>query len=183
MKKTVLVYGLIAGILCGGMLLSGVMTGSGDVDFDKGMYFGFTGMTLSAIIIWFGMASYKKNYAGGQITFGKAFQVGALTALVASSIYVFTWMAGYNNIFAGFGEKYTAYQIENMKKMGKSDAEVQAFSVETRKNMEQYDSNAVYRAAVTYVEILPLQLFVVLIASIVISRKKKAKPEFSFTEK
>ena len=42
--------------------------------------------------------------------------------------------------------------------------------------MERYDSNPVYRVGVTYMEILPLQIVIVLIAGAVLSRKKKGGP-------
>ena len=103
MKKTVLVYGLIAGIICGGTLGISGMLNSGSLNFENGMYFGFASMILAAIIMWVGMAAYKKNL-GGSISFGKAVGAGVLMALIASSMYVFTWMAMYRTAFAGFGE-------------------------------------------------------------------------------
>ena len=175
MKKIVLIYGLIAGLLCAGVLgVSGILN-SGSLNFEYGMYFGFTSMILAAVIIWFGMASYKKNN-GGTISFGKAFKIGFLMTLIASSMYVFTWMALYNSAFKGFGEKYAAYQIETLKKSGKSEAEIAKASEKTKEDMALYDGNPLYRAAVTYMEILPLQVLIVLIASAVLSRRKKPQP-------
>ena len=175
MKKTVLVYGHIAGIICGGTLGISGMLNSGSLNFENGMYFGFASMILAAIIMWVGMAAYKKNL-GGSISFGKAVGAGVLMALIASSMYVFTWMAMYRTAFAGFGEKYAAYAIESLKKSGKSEAEVAKKEQEIRENMERYDSNPVYRVGVTYMEILPLQIVIVLIAGAVLSRKKKGGP-------
>lgn len=172
MKKTVLVYGVIAGILCSSAMLVGGLA-SEPVNFDRSMYFGFASIILSAIIIWAGVASYKKNKLGGRISFGKAFAAGALMAFIASSFYVITWMAGYNTIFSGFSEKYTSYIVENKKKAGKSDAEIQKEVAKVKKEMVKYDNDAVYRASATYLEIFPIQLVIVLIASVVLSWKKQ----------
>ena len=176
MKKTVLVYGLIAGIICGGTLGVSMLLNDGSLNFENGMYFGFASIILAAVVIWFGISQYKKN-RGGTISFGKAFTAGLLMSLIASTMYVLTWMIAGP---ADFGKVYANYEIEMMRKKGVKEEQIAQHVEKTKADWEMYDNNAAYRAGLTYMEILPVQLIIVLIASIIISRKKKEKPEFSF---
>ena len=116
MRKIVLVYGLISGLICALVLGISSVLGTGSVSYEYGMYFGFTSMILAAVVIWFGMAQHKKHL-GGKISFGKAFMTGFLMTLIASSMYVATWMiTGPEN----FGKTYVGYEVQNMQKNGAS---------------------------------------------------------------
>lgn len=171
MKKIVLVYGLIAGLICAAVLGTSALFNTGSLNYEYGMYFGFASMILSAVIMWFGIAQYKKHL-GGTITFGKAFVTGLLMTLIASTMYVATWMlTGPEN----FGKTYSTYEAQTMRKNGASEAAVAKHMEENREMWELYDSNPGVRAALTYVEIVPVQLIIVLIASIALSVRKKQR--------
>ena len=72
MKKTVLIYGLIAGIIsCMGFFLL-----SKNMDFDKGMIYGFGSMIVAFSLIFVAVKNYRDKHNGGIISFGKAFQIG-----------------------------------------------------------------------------------------------------------
>ena len=72
MKKTVLTFGLISGliisVLMGGSLLLADKIGTG-----HSMALGYTIMVASFLLIYFGIRSYRDNTLGGQISFGRAF--------------------------------------------------------------------------------------------------------------
>jgi len=171
MKKTVFVYGLIAGFLSICILVFSPLF-MGDLNMESmanGMVIGYVCITLSAILICFGIASYKKNHLGGSISYVQAIKVGLLTCLVASTVYVGIWMAMYKPFFAGFGKQYAAVMTEQMKKKGESEADI----VKMKETMVKYDNNALYRAGFTYLEPLSVQIPIVLIAAIFISRKRR----------
>jgi hypothetical protein len=44
--------------------------------FEYGAYFGYTGMLLAFLLVFFGIRSYRDNVSGGHISFGRAFAVG-----------------------------------------------------------------------------------------------------------
>jgi len=56
------------------------------------MLVGYAAMLLAFSLVYVGVKSYRDRENGGVICFGKAFQVGLLISLVASTIYVITWM-------------------------------------------------------------------------------------------
>src|SRR4029077_12942443 len=70
MKKTVLTFGLIAGliisVLMGGSLLLADKIGSG-----HSMVLGYTIMVASFLLIYFGIRSYRDNTLDGRISFGR----------------------------------------------------------------------------------------------------------------
>jgi hypothetical protein len=125
--------------------------------------------------MWFGMARYKKDQ-GGRTSFGKLFLAGVVMAFIASSMYVFTWMAVYNSAFKGFGEKYAEFEITSMKKEGKlSPAQMAKKEAKIREDMAYYDNSPGYRLYATYMEIFPLEVVIVLIAATVMTVRGRRK--------
>src|ERR1700692_1534010 len=110
MKKTVLTFGLIAGliisVLMGGSLLLADKIGSG-----HSMVLGYTMMVASFLLIYFGIRSYRDNTLGGQISLGRAFACGILIALIPSACYVAMWEILYFNFMPHFMDSYFAAQI------------------------------------------------------------------------
>src|SRR6202041_3127422 len=110
MKKTVLSFGLIAGlmmsVLMGGSLLLADKIGSG-----HSMALGYTIMVASFLLIYFGIRSYRDNPLTGQISFGRAFACGILITLVTTFCYVAMWEVLYLNFMPHFMDGYFAAQI------------------------------------------------------------------------
>jgi hypothetical protein len=171
MKKTVLTYGLIAGFIsCIGFFLLGQ-----DMDFDKGMIYGFGSMILAFSLIFVAVKSYRDKHNGGLISFGKAFEVGLYVALIASTIYVFAWLFSLNFMFPDFAEKYSSYLIAQMQAEGASAAEISAKMQEMNEFKESY-KNPIIVILYTYMEILPLGIVVALITAAFLKKKNKLTP-------
>src|ERR1051325_5153154 len=90
MKKIVLTFGLISGIiislLMGGSLFLADKIGSG-----HSMVLGYTIMVASFLLIYFGIRSYRDNTLTGEISFGRAFACGILISLITTVCYVAMW--------------------------------------------------------------------------------------------
>jgi len=69
MKRTVLVFGLIAGGLSA-LMMAGTLPLVDRIGFDKGEVVGYTSMVLAGLLIFFGIRSYRENVGGGTMTFG-----------------------------------------------------------------------------------------------------------------
>ncbi|MBX6330925.1 MAG: DUF4199 domain-containing protein, partial [Gemmatimonadaceae bacterium] len=90
MKKTVLTFGLLAGVvvsvlMCGSLLLADKI-GSG-----HSLALGYAIMVASFLFIYFGIRSYRDTVLRGRISFGRAFACGILITLIATVCYVATW--------------------------------------------------------------------------------------------
>src|SRR5215210_8859754 len=98
MQKNILVYGLIAGLLVSIFMLSSVNYLShceGNVDYDTSMLIGYASMLISFSLVFVGIRNYRDKYNGGVISFGKAFKIGIIIVLIASTMYVITWLIYY----------------------------------------------------------------------------------------
>lgn len=75
MKKTVLTFGVISGMVTSILMLS-VLPFIDRIGFDKGAIVGYTAMLVSFLFIFPGIRSYRENIGNGTISFGRAFTVG-----------------------------------------------------------------------------------------------------------
>src|SRR4249919_3688188 len=98
MKKNILIYGLISGIVVSILMLVTVNYVShceGNIDYDTSMLIGYASMIIAFSLVFVGIRNYRDKYNKGVISFGKAFKIGILIALIASTIYVIAWLIAY----------------------------------------------------------------------------------------
>jgi hypothetical protein len=172
MKKTVLSYGLIAGLIVSCAMITTMATGIAHLDSNRGMILGYTSMIVSFSFIFVAVKSYRDKYNDGTITFGKAFKIGLLISLIASTMYVVSWLIDYYYFIPDFMEKYAAQAIEKLKASGASAAEVEATTREMAQFREWY-KNPFFNALITYTEILPVGLLASLVAALTLKRKQR----------
>lgn len=143
---------------------------SSSMNFENGMIYGYASMLLAFSLIFVGIKNYRDKYNNGYVSFGKAFRIGLYISLIASTIYVGTWLINYFYFMPDFMDKYAAHVIERMKTSGATDAAI------AEKTKEMADFKVLYQnpfinAAVTYMEILPIGLLISLIAAAILKRK------------
>jgi hypothetical protein len=173
MKKVILIYGLIAGTILGIMFFITVpLHRNGIINFDNGMWVGYTTMVISLSLVFFGVKSCRDNHQNGVITFGRAFKVGGLIALVACVMYCLTWEIAYNTVSSGYMEAYGDYEQEKLKSNGASEAELQEAAKEFHKLLKVYDGNPLVRFAFTMMEILPVALIISLLSAALLRKKE-----------
>jgi uncharacterized protein YacL len=172
MKKTVLTFGLISGViisvLMGGSLLLSDRIGSG-----HSMVLGYTIMVASFLLVYFGIRSYRDNTLGGQISFGRAFACGILITLITTACYVVMWEVLYFNFMPHFMDSYFAAQIQSVQSAG-LDSATTAARVTAIKHSQQLYQNPLINVAYTIIEPLPVGLLVTLISAAVLRRKSPA---------
>jgi Protein of unknown function (DUF4199) len=174
MKKTVLTFGLISGGICAAMMLATTPLAD-KIGFEKGEILGYTTIVLSALLVFFGVRSYRENAGAGRLTFGRGFAVGILITLISSACYVATWELVYYKLMPGFAEKYEAHMVERAKASGASQEKVEEESRRARQFKQMYDNPAI-NVAITFTEVFPIGLAVTLLSAGVL-RKKESDPE------
>ncbi len=174
MGKIVLIFGLISGAIAGFLMwILMSFVGSGSVDFDSGMFWGYATMIIALSMVFFGIKSYRENN-GGRITFVKGLQVGLLISLIAAVCYAASWEIYYPSVGDEFMQKYTAYYLDKMKADGASEAEIEEARVEGEKFMAMY-KNFLVRFAFSMIEILPVGIIVTFISAALL-RKREVLP-------
>jgi hypothetical protein len=173
MKKTIITFGLISGVISS-LMMAATVPFAGKISFDKGLIVGYTGIVLSFLLVFFGIRSYRDNYGNGQITFSKAFAVGICITLISCVCYVVTWEIIYFNFLPDFMDKYGAHMVERAKASGASDAAILAKVEQAKRYKEMYD-NPVTNAAMTFIEPFPVGLVITVISAAVLRRKLGAQ--------
>jgi hypothetical protein len=173
MKRNIIIYGLIAGFVVSVCMLASVNYLShceGNVDYGTSMLIGYASMLIAFSLIFIGIRNYRDKYNGGMVSFGKAFQIGLMITLIASTIYVLAWLVDYNFFIPDFMDKYSSHMIEELKASGASQLEIEKQAKEMADFGMMY-KNPFINAMFTYVEILPVGLIVTIISSLILKRK------------
>lgn len=170
MKRNVLVFGTISGLISVLWFLIAMSFLSFDTHMELGMVLGYASMFIANIFLVVGVKNYRDKYNGGVITFGKAFKVGILIALLASTVYVVTWLIYYYTSGSNFMEVYAECMNKELAASGASAAEIAQQAKEMKEFAVMYQ-NPFFNAAVTYMEILPMGILFTLITALVMRRK------------
>jgi hypothetical protein len=177
MQKNIIIYGVIAGSVVSILMLSTVNYIShckGNVDYNTSMLIGYASMLIAFSLVFVGIRNYRDKYNEGIISFAKAFKIGIIIVLIASTIYVVAWLVDYFFFIPDFLEKYSAHTLDQLKANGASQIEIDKQTKEMAGFAEMY-KNPVFNAMMTYVEILPVGLIVTLISSLILKRKSQFK--------
>jgi hypothetical protein len=173
MRKTVLTFGLISGGILSIMMLA-TLPFMDRIGFDRGEVIGYTTMVLAFLLVFFGVRSYRDNVAGGSVSFGRAFAVGALIVVVASACYVATWELIYHKVAPDFVAKWQAHMLEEARVSGESPAEIEKRVADMQRMAELY-RNPLINAAITFVEPLPVGLVFALVSAGILGRRRRRR--------
>jgi len=167
MTRTVLTFGVIAGVINSVLMLSAtpLYMNEGKMDFQMGEIMGYLSMIIALSMIFFGIRSYRDRNLAGKISFGRAFQVGLLITLVASAIYLAGWMI-YSNLGNGqdFMDQYFEYSVEQLRESGQPREIVQQ-EIEEMREFKEWYRNPLVQIGVTFMEIFPVGLVISLISA------------------
>lgn len=170
MKKIILVHGLIAGLILAIVMFSSMYFM--DDHFSNGMLIGYSSMLLAFSLIFVGIKTFRDKYNHGIISFGKAFKIGLMISLIASSMYVIAWVIEYYFFIPDFMDKYAEHTLKGAKAAGATAAEISKQTTEMDKMKEMY-KNPLFVVLLTYAEILPIGLLVSAICALILKRKNK----------
>jgi hypothetical protein len=171
MKKIVLTFGLISGVIMSVIMLATVPF-MNNAAADHGYLIGYSSMVLAFLLIYFGVRSYRDNVGGGKVSFGRALAVGALISLVASSCYVATWEVIYYRLAPNWISNYQAHEMDKARAAGASAEKLAKKKAELDSFAEMY-KNPLVNIAFTFLEPLPVAVVMTLVTAGVLSKKKK----------
>ena len=182
MKKTVLTFGLISGLIMS-VLMGCSLLVADKIGSSHSLVLGYTIMVASFLLIYFGIRSYRDNTLAGQISFGRAFACGILIALISSVCYVVMWEVLYFNFMPHFMDGYFAAQIHKVQTAG-LDPATTAAQVAAIRHSQQLYQNPLVNIGYTFMEPLPVGLLITLISAALLRRratssKSSAEPALS----
>lgn len=169
MTKTVMIFGIIPGIILCANAIYMMNRVSNNPNFETNDVIGYAAMVVVFSLIYFGVRNYRNKYMGGYLSFGKAFKAGALIALVASTVYVVIGL-GYYYLFAPeFLDHYTAYVLRH------TPADKLAAKTVELENFKEMYKNPVFAVLISYSEVLPVGLVVALVSALLLKKKRRSE--------
>jgi hypothetical protein len=169
MKKIILTYGIIAGIMVSALMLLGIFINK-DHDLTVGMIYGYATMIMAFSMIYVAIRQFRNQFMNGKISFGKALLIGLGITLIASIFYVLTWEIEFKYVFPDFMQGYAKASLESMKTSGASAASIQQATSEMDEMVKSYN-DPLYRIPLTFAEILPVGVLISLICAFILKRK------------
>jgi hypothetical protein len=175
MKKTILIFGLISGVLSSVMMCATIPFLRDLEHGQKGLIIGYTTIVLASLLVFFGIRSYRDNLAGGSITFGRAFTIGICITLISCVFYVVTWEILYFNFMHGFMDSYFAHQIQKVQSGPGTPEAIQAQVASIRHSQQLYE-NPLVNALYTFIEPFPVGVLITLISAAILRKKPQSQP-------
>jgi len=169
MKKTVLTFGLISGALSIAMMLA-TMPLVDSLGYQKAEIVGYTTIVLSALLVFFGVRSYRENAGAGRMTFGRGFAVGVLITLISCLCYVVTFQIVYFKLVPDFGDKFAACMVERARASGASQQKIDETAKQAQTFKRLYD-NPLTNAALTFAEPFPIGLVVTAVSAAILRKR------------
>jgi hypothetical protein len=164
MFRTILIYGLIGGLIVGAPMLLEMVVWSGKPMESGGMVLGYATMLVALTTVFLGVKQHRDKALGGVIKFLPALAMGLGISLIASIIYVAAWDLSLAITHIDFMGGYARSAIEAKKAAGVSGTELDAFTAQMNQMVEAY-KNPIYRWAITFTEPLPVGVLVSLISA------------------
>lgn len=172
MRRAVVTFGVISGVVSAGLLLASVPF-MDRIGFDRGAIVGYSAMVLAFLFVYFGIRSFRDREQAGAITFSRALAVGLMITVVSCCFYVAAWEFIYFRLTPDFGKKYASYAVEQYRASGASAEAVEKMKAEMADFSVKYDQ-PLYNASVTFLEPLPVGVLVTVISAVLLRRKRRA---------
>ena len=163
MFKSILVYGLVAGIIAGGVLSFTTVTGVGGHS-SYAMAIGYLTMLIALSAIFLAVKSQRDKALGGVIRFWPALAMGLGVSIVAGIIYVACWDATLAFTHMDFAGEYAKAMIAQQQAKGASAADIAGITAQMDQFKAQY-ANPLYRWPMTFIEIFPVGVLVSLVSA------------------
>ncbi len=162
MFKKMLLWGVVAGLIVGGVLFGVTVAKAGKPPY--GMVVGYLIMLVALSAIFVGVKRHRDQDRGGVIRFWPAFGMGLGISFIAGVFYVLAWEAAMAVTGAHFATDYASMLIEQQKAKGMGAAELAKYVAEMERFKVQY-ANPLFRLPMTFAEIFPVGVLVSLISA------------------
>lgn len=164
MLRTILKYGVIAGLIVGGLEIATFTAFSGMPPLDYGMVIGYTTMLIALSAVFVGIKRHRDVDRGGVIGFWPAFGIGLGISFIAGIFYVIAWEAVQAITHMDFAGSYAQAIIAGEQTKGASTEALAKLSADMDAFKIQY-ANPMFRLPMVFAEIFPVGVLVSLISA------------------
>ena len=163
MLRTILIYGVIGGIIVAVPMVVSTFTLTEDTVPENAAVYGYLSMLLAFTMVFVGIKHYRDKVLGGVIRFLPALGVGLGISAVASLF----WVAGWELTLASGFDFATAYMdsvVATAQARGAPAAEIEQIRKETAEFLSMY-ANPLVRLPMSFVEMFPIGALISLISA------------------
>lgn len=164
MFRNILLYGVIAGVVVGALMLCVTVPLMDHVSGGLGMIIGYATMLVALSAVFVGVKRYRDIDLGGVIGFWPALGMGIGISFVAGVFYVAAWELTQAVTHMDFGHDYAKFMIAQAKAEGATGAKLAKAIADANTFATQYN-NPLYRWPMTFVEMFPVGVLVSLITA------------------
>jgi hypothetical protein len=140
------------------------------IGFQKTDVIGYTMIVLSALLVFFGVRSYRENAGAGHLTFGRGFAVGLLITLISCACSVVSLELVYFKLMPEFGDKFAACMVDRARAAGANQQKIEETARQAQTLKKLYDNPAI-NAALTFVQAFPIGLVAAAISAAALRRR------------
>lgn len=163
MLKTILTFGLAAGLLAGVPLFTIVVLHRGAPP-EQGMLIGYLIMLVALSLVFIAIKRRRDTDLGGVIRFWPAFGLGLAISLIAGVIYAAAWEVTLIVTKLDFGTEWAKVTLAQGRAKGLNEAELAKLAAEMDAFKALY-AQPLYRFAITLSEIVPVGVLVSLVSA------------------
>ena len=164
MLRNILKYGVIAGLVVGGINFA-IFTSLGDgPHLEHGMLIGYATMLVALSAIFVGIKQQRDVELGGVIRFWPAFGMGLAISVLAGIFYVTAWEASQAITGGDFAAVWERTMLEQARARGDSAAAIAKITAEMAQFKVQY-ANPLFRLPMVFAEIFPVGVLVSLVSA------------------
>jgi hypothetical protein len=164
MLRTILSYGVIAGVIVGVPLFGITVAMNGHVAAPWGAVVGYLTMLVALSTIFLAIKRRRDVELGGVIGFWSALGMGLAISAVAGIFYVVAWEAVLGVTHMDFAGAYANAAIEQQKAKGVTGDALANYTAAMEHWKAEY-INPLYRVPMTFAEILPVGVLVSLVSA------------------
>ena len=164
MLRTILKYGVIAGLIVGALEFGTFVGFDGMPPLQYGMLIGYTTMLIALSAVFVGIKRHRDVDRGGVIGFWPALGVGLGGSFIAGIFYVAAWEAVQAVMHMDFANSYANAIMASEKAKGASAETLAKLSADMAEFKVSY-ANPMFRLPMTFAEIFPVGVLVSLVSA------------------
>lgn len=172
MRKIILTYGLIAGVIVSIMILGSIpLWNRGILNFDNSEIVGYTTIVIALSMVFFGIKSCRDYHFGGSISFWQGVKIGLMITLIGSVMYALAWEIS-QTLMPEFSDKMWEHFADKAKSESRDEAELKA-AMQQVENWKELYKNPLMRFGIALVEIAPIGILITLISAAILRKNNE----------
>jgi hypothetical protein len=169
MFNAILKWGLIAGLVVGGIDFTMFTLLADAPHLQYGMLIGYSVMLVALSAVFVGIKQHRDRDLGGVIRFWPAFGMGVAISVIAGVFYVLAWEASQAVTGGDFASVWANAMIEQARARGESAAAIAQMTAEMADFKVKY-ANPWWRLPMVFTEIFPVGVLVSLVSAALLRR-------------